>query len=808
MAIVLCPYIARSADREPPPDFHKQIKPILTKYCYDCHGYGERNGNVALDELKTDDDLQHNPDLWFKVLRNVRSGIMPPKKHDRPNGDQRQLLAKWIKYVGLGINPDDPDPGRVTLRRLNRIEYRNTILDLTGYDYKANEEFPTDDTGYGFDTIGDVLTVSELLLEKYLKAAEAIVGATVPTEPTSIDDRTFAPTDFKDGEGKPLPPRASFYRGTRGSLDVDAPHKGHYNVELEFTVRGQFQFDPAKVRITFKGDDRELLNEEFGWQPNKKFQFDFPVEWDAGKHELALHVELTSEAGKKVNDIDFEFNGLKIRGPTEKEFRVPTKNYDRFFSRPKPPTDVDERRAYAREVVRKFANKAYRRPVEAASIDRLVQLAETEYTHPGKTFEDGVRRAMVAVLASPRFLFRVEEVDAAYADEAHPFLDDWSLASRLSYFLWSTMPDDELCKLAEKGKLRAKLPEQIERMIADRRSDALVQNFVGQWLQIRDIEGIAIDEQGVLAREDEELSKLLKHAKEATDDIARRAFFREIRRRLQNKVMLDGDLRGAMQQEVELMFGYILRNNRSVCDLIGSDYTFLNERLATHYGIPDVKGPEMRRVELPKGSPRGGVLTSGAVLAVTSNPDRTSAVKRGLFVLDNMLGAAPPPPPAGVPALEESAKHFKDKDPTLRELLQMHRNKPLCSSCHSRMDPVGLGFDNFNALGMWREKEKGQPIDSAGELITGEKFASVQELKHILATVHRTDFYRCLTEKLMIYALGRGLTYDDVESVDRIVDRLESDDGKMLTLVGGIVESPEFLKRRRQVSRDSVGQKE
>ncbi len=549
------------------------------------------------------------------------------------------------------------------------------------------------------------------------------------------------------------------------------------------------------------------MNQEYGWQENKKFQHELPIQWEAGKHNLSLQVELTSDAAKKVNNIDFEFNGLKISGPTEEEFRVPTKNYDRFFTKAKPPQDNDERRAYARELIGRFAKKAYRRPVEDATLDRLLQLAETEYLHPGKTFEDGIRRAMVAVLASPRFLFRIEEIDPAHAEEAHPPLDDWSLASRLSYFLWSTMPDDELFKLAEKGELRANLPQQIKRMIADRRSEALVQNFVGQWLQVRDVEGIAINEQAVMAREDTELTKLLEQAKNATDDFARRAAFRALRFRQQNKVQLDGDLRRAMQQEVEMQFGYILRNNRSVCELIDADYAFLNERLAAHYGIADVKGPMMRRVDLAKDSPRGGVLTSGAVLVVTSNPDRTSAVKRGLFVLDSMLGTAPPPPPANVPALEESAKDFKDKEPTLRELLEMHRDKPLCSSCHSRMDPVGLGFDNFNALGMWRETEKGQPIDSAGELITGEKFASVRELKHILATDHRADFYRCLTEKLLTYALGRGLTYDDVDTVDGIVDRLERDDGKMSALVSGIIESPQFLRRRSEVARDDGTQK-
>jgi hypothetical protein len=369
------------------------------------------------------------------------------------------------------------------------------------------------------------------------------------------------------------------------------------------------------------------------------------------------------------------------------------------------------------------------------------------------------------------------------------------------------MPDDELFALANKGELRNNLAAQVKRMLADRRSEALVQNFVGQWLQVRDVEGISINEQAIIAREDPDLRKLLEQARNAKDDFARRAAFRALRFRQQTKVELNGDLRKAMQQEAEMLFGYIIENDRSVRELIDSDYTFLNERLATHYGLPDVRGQQMRRVSLPKDSPRGGVLTMGAVLVVTSNPDRTSAVKRGLFVLDNILASAPPPPPANIPALEESAKEFKDKEPTLRELLEVHRSKPLCSSCHSRMDPVGLGFDNFNALGMWREKEGGQPIDSAGELITGESFQSVRELKHILADEHRDDFYRCLTEKLLTYALGRGLTYSDVETVDQIVDRLDREDGRMSALISGIIESPQFQKRRTEMVADEPTKK-
>jgi hypothetical protein len=289
---------------------------------------------------------------------------------------------------------------------------------------------------------------------------------------------------------------------------------------------------------------------------------------------------------------------------------------------------------------------------------------------------------------------------------------------------------------------------------------------------------------------------LLGEIKNAKTDFDRRVIFRRLRFR-PKAAELNADVRKAMQQEAEMLFGYLLHEDRSVLDLLDCDYTFVNDKLAKYYGLPAVTGPEMRRVELPKESPRGGVLTMGSVLVVTSNPDRTSPVKRGLFILENILGSPPPPPPANIPALEDSEKEFQDHEPTVRETLEVHRSKPLCSSCHSRMDPIGLGFENFNAMGMWREKERGQPIDSKGQLITGESFESVQQLKEILRDKYCHDFYRCLTEKLLTYAIGRGLDNNDIDSVDKIVDRLDQSEGRFSVILNGIINSPEFQKRRK-----------
>jgi hypothetical protein len=331
------------------------------------------------------------------------------------------------------------------------------------------------------------------------------------------------------------------------------------------------------------------------------------------------------------------------------------------------------------------------------------------------------------------------------------------------------MPDDALLRLAQQGALRRNLRAQVERMLADERFGAFVENFVGQWLQTRDVEGISINGNAILRR----------------DGVRGRRFD------------FDRELRVAMKRETEMLFEHVAREDRSVLDLVDCNYTFLNEQLAKHYGIDGVRGEQMRRVELPEESRRGGVLTQGAFLAVTSNPTRTSPVKRGLFVLDNILGTPAPPPPEVVPPLEEAEKEFQEHQPTLREALEQHRKQPLCNACHARFDPIGLALENYNALGMWRARAPGQAIDPSGTLVTGESFQGLGELKKILANEHRLDYYRCLAKKLLTYALGRGLEYYDVETVDRIAERLERDGGRFSALLWGVIESSPFQRLRR-----------
>ncbi len=810
-AFLLAPRSLAGPEDSTSTNFRERIEPVLTEYCYDCHADGTNKGKVAFDTFKSHEELLGKRDLWLAVLKNVRAGLMPPPKKARPSAEEKKILETWIKSEIFQVDPNDPDPGRVTIRRLNRVEYRNTIRDLMEFDFKVEEELPPDDTGYGFDNIGDVLSVSPMLLEKYMQAAETIVASAVPRVSSVVADKTIPGNAFAAADGA-RKDRLSFYEETVVSHSIRAEHAGTYQVALEFAVNGEFDFDPGQCRVIFKVDDREIWQQEFAWQNDKKLRYQLDEKWESGERKLSIELHPLVPVEQKKNSLNLRLLSVRIEGPTEKERWVRPKNFERFFTKDVPESP-DERRQYARELLTQFATKAFRRPVPETAVDRLVAIAEKTYTEPGKRFEDGIAQAFVPVLASPRFLFRVEETSPG--GNGHPLVDEYALASRLSYFLWSTMPDDELVSLAHRGELRKNLPAQIKRMLNGPRSEALIENFVGQWLQVRDVEGIDINAREVLARDrgeernnrqsrqrlEELRAKVELTAEEAKE---REEIVESFRRRSRGRrnIELDGELRRALKNETEMAFGYVVREDRSVLELINSDYTFLNERLAGHYGLselagmPEVKGNEMRKVSLPADSPRGGVLTHGAVLIVTSNPTRTSPVKRGLFVLDNILGMPPPPPPPDIPNLEDSEGEFKDHEPTLRETLEVHRSQPLCSSCHNRMDPLGLALENFNALGMWREKERGQPIDAAGKLISGEEFLDIRDVKRVLATGHQREIYQCLTEKLLTYALGRGLEYYDVHTVDQIVERLEKENGRFSALLAGVIESAPFQKRR------------
>lgn len=827
--------------------FRRDAEPVLDLYCMDCHGYGSSKGGVVLDEWASDDELRDH-ELWLRVLKNVRGGIMPPPDEIQLEDEEREAIVQWIKAKAFELDAENPDPGRVTVRRLNRVEYSNTIEDLIGIEYDAAAEFPADDTGHGFDNIADVLTISPMLLEKYLDAAQAIVDEAVPTRSRQVEQRWLSGSKFKsvvevtpeleikEEEDEFVIPRPSpakevwqtgevrgseldlvYYSPAAVALTREVAVEGDYEVELNLRAVERYvdnQFDLNKCMLVFKIDGVAVLEKEMVREGWRNFTYTFPQSLGAGEHEFLVEITPLEPAVEQIRDLRVRLNNVTVRGPMAEEYWVPPSNYTDFFPRP-VPGEAKGRRAYAAELMQGFADRAFRRPVDSYTIDRLVDVVENVAALPDSSFEAGVAQAMVAVLASPRFLFREEEAEPLRTGERFPLVDEYALASRLSYFFWSTMPDKELFGLAKAGLLRDNLSVQVKRMLDHPKSAQFVENFTGQWLQARDIEAVQISESSVFLREhpDPAVSAAestyrrisrIREADRTPEQIAelaeaRTAFIAFYRL---PKPKFEDELREAMRLETELYFEHILREDRDLLELLDSDYTFLNEELAQHYGIDHVEilGEEMRKVILPAGSPRGGVLTQGTVLAVTSNPTRTSPVKRGVFILDHILGTPPPPPPPNIPSLEDAADPDELLKLSLRENLALHASDPLCSSCHMRMDPLGLALENFNAMGQWRDAEMGKPIEPEGELISGERFATIQELKSILATNHREQFLHTLAEKMLIYALGRGMEYYDTETLDQLVARLAADGARPSNLIHGIVESAAFQRTRVRAS--------
>ena len=822
--------------------FKKEIQPMLETYCYSCHGEGESEGGVKLDQFRDEASLKDHT-LWLRVLKNTRSRIMPPVDEDYLTNEELEKFATFIKRDVFELDPAKPDPGRVTVRRLNRVDYRNTVRELMGVDYDTQKEFPADDTGHGFDNNGDVLTISPMLMEKYLDAAQAIVSGAVPTQPLvvaekPVEGRQFVTlrmetpatliADATTSAPAPATPVATYERPAPAiqgrslvlsyytPVTVEAVHKvehaGRYQVEIDLKALERYvddQFDYNRCRLIFSIDGEQVLDEEFVREGYEKgFKFAFDRDWTPGEHRFLVEVRPVGPDRDQKRSLRLRLDAVNVRGPYAPQHWVKPANYTRYF--PKPvPASARARNAYRREILENFALRAYRRPVDHPTLDKLVEMAERISGQPGGTFEAGVAQAMVAVLASPRFIFREEQTLPLTPGQTHPLVDEWALASRLSYFLWSSMPDEELFRLAREGRLRANLGAQVDRMLADPKAMEFVRNFTGQWLQARDITTVVINPLDIFLRENpnpEFLAAMERFRQLNRTPVERRTPEEKAEgERLREVVVpvfrppkpqLTWSLRQAMQQETELTFAHVLKEDRSLIELINTDYTFLNEELAEHYGISGVKGREMRKVQLPADSPRGGVLTQGTVLAVTSNPTRTSPVKRGVFILEKILGTPPAPPPPNIPPLENIASKEELAKMTLRETLDLHASNGMCRSCHNRMDPLGLALENFNAMGRWRDMDSNQPVEPAGKLITGEKFANIRELKHILATQHRGDYLHNLAEKLLMYALGRGVEYYDTETIDQLVHRMEAADARPSALLRGIIESAPFQQRR------------
>lgn len=745
------------------------IEPILVNHCYDCHGDGASKGDFAMDDYASIEEHLGNFDVWFEIWKNVRSNLMPPADKPQLATEEKEKVLAFIEEAVFKIDPSNPDPGRVTIRRLNREEYRHTIKDLLKYDFNVSDILPPDDTGYGFDTIGDVLSISPLLMEKYLEAATLIVEDAVPTDGPEIVEWWWDVKSFKDERSKDwsldwMP----FDHARKMQAKPYVSFDGEYEMRVDFRVRGSDEATSHTATLKLGVGDKTLAERKLGWDNSERITLKTKAVLKKGNEEIFwLSTETVEPPQNGEAKLAIDVEAIRIRGPLDGSRKDYPWNVRHLFSQGPPSADENARDPYRESILRNFATQAFRRPADDETVKRLVALARQVDTQPGYGFEDGIAEAITAILVSPRFLLRAEIQPEPDNPAKIVPIDEFALASRLSYFLWSSIPDEELMKLAGEGKLRANLRAQVDRLLKDPKSDRMITNFVGQWLQARDVETLSFNERSLLAERD--LEK------------ARRIF--------------NGRLRQAMRMESEQFFAHVLRENRPATELLTANYTFLNEPLAEWYGVDGVKGSHMRKVDVPENLHRGGILSQATFHLVTSNPTRTSPVKRGLFVLENFLATPAPPAVPDVPPLEASAKGDKKNLP-LREILKIHSEQKLCASCHVRMDPIGLALENYNAIGVWRDQDKGQPIDTNGQLMTGEKFSNARELSEVLATARREDFQRALAEKIMTYAVGRGIEYFDAPTIDKIVGDAEKNGGTLRQILYGVVESAPFQKRR------------
>jgi mono/diheme cytochrome c family protein len=752
---------------------------VINRYCVSCHNDRLKTGGLALDATASHDAGQ-NPEVWEKVLRKVRARQMPPVGLPRPDEAVYQATISSLEQTLDRAAAARPNPGRTnTLRRLNRTEYRNAIRDLLALDVDVTPLLPADESSYGFDNV-TVAGLSPTLLDRYVSAAEKISRLAVGRPGRSPGGDTIRiPADLTQEEhldGLPL--------GTRGGAVVPYtfPLDGEYEIQIRLArdrnehVEGlteahevELLLDRERVQVfTVKPPLREAgFSEEY--QPShdnidQHLKVRVPV--SAGPHALGVvfpkKPSALLETARQPYQAHFNFYrhpriqpavySISIIGPYAAKGPGETPSRDRIFvSRPANP---DEDEGSAKRILAALMRRAYRRPVTDADLQGPLELYRKARAE--EDFEAGIEMALSAVLVSPEFLFRVEQDPAGIPPDTVYRISDLELASRLSFFLWSSVPDDELLDAAIAGTLKepAVLERQVRRMLADARSQTLVSNFASQWLHLRNLDSITPD------------MRLFPD--------------------------FDENLRQAFRQETELFFDSILREDRSALDLLRADYTFVNERLAKHYGIPNVYGSRFRRISLGEDSRRGGLLRHASILTVTSYATRTSPVIRGKWILDNILGVPPPPPLPDVPALKDNTV---DGNLTVRKRLAEHRTNPACSGCHNLMDPVGLSLETFDAIGRWRTAEGGVPIDASGGLPDGSKFADVHGLERALLSRPEL-FVGTFAEKLLTYALGRGVEYYDAPAIRAIVREAQSKDFRVSSLILGVVRSQPFQMRK------------
>jgi hypothetical protein len=749
------PIAAANPNSDPDRTFEQKIKPFLNQYCNSCHNSDKSAGGVSLDIYISEAHARKDRKVWEEIQKVVVTNHMPPKNKPQPPSADREFFVEWIANSLTKVDCTAPkDPGRVTLRRLNRAEYNNTIRDLCGVDFNPADDFPSDDVGYGFDNIGDVLSLQPILLEKYLVAADKILNtAIVSLAGVRSERQIYRPQQIQ------TIPRSAKTRETnergREVIRIALTSEGaafleryHFPSDGEYAIRvrawGQADGD-EEPKLILRVDGKEAKTATVKAPRERAETVEGTLRVSAGDRRIAVSLANPSENGSRVLGIE----SIEIEGPIGGGSK-PLPDSTKLILVAIPKSE-GEKRAAAETVISTFARRAYRRPVTTEEVQRLMRLFEVADAE-GDPFEEAIKLPLKAVLVSPHFLFLVED-DPKDPNDVR-VLNDFELATRLSYFLWSSMPDDELFSIAERGELRKPgvLEAQIKRMLKDPKSSALVDNFAGQWLMLRNLRSLSPDT----------------------------GTYRD----------WDESLREAMIRETEMFFEHIVREDRSVLEFLDADYTFLNERLATHYGIPNIYASRFRKVKLPDDR-RGGIVTHASVLTVTSNPTRTSPVKRGKWVYENILGLTAPPPAPDVPELPPTG----ELKGTLRQQMEQHRDNPNCASCHAKLDPLGFGLENFDGIGKWRDTDNKQKIDASGELPDGSSFNGPAELRRVL--LGKSDqFRRCLAEKLLTYALGRGLEYYDKCALDEIAVKLAKGEDKFSALVLAIVESDPFQKRR------------
>ncbi len=761
--------VASCLPGQPPSQAPKLLEDTVGEFCTDCHSDQLKTGGVSLQHASSN-NVAAQAALLERVLHKLRAGEMPPPGNPGPDATQRASLVKWLETQLDAASAAHPNPGAPAIHRLNKAEYSNSIRDLLGLDMDNSAGLPADDSGYGFDNIGDVLTVSPLHMEKYVSSARRISRLAVGTLKASPAIEKF-PAKIPQNDSLDEMPI-----NERGEILL----RRYFPFDAEYSIVIRVRGNPAqglpapKLDVRLDGKRVKLIDAEIDTaeanQGSRSIEVRMPL--PAGEHSIgagflseSAKVETGGVGGRagapaptpSPNGVSVEY--ISVGGPYRPTGPGDTESRRRIFiCRPKEngPEDV-----CARQIFAWLSRRAYRRPVTAIDTDPLMKLFAAGRADGGN-FDSGVEMGLSGILVSPEFLFRVEAPQAPFVPKKGETyrLADLDLASRLSFFIWSSIPDEELLGLAEKGKLHdpATLSAQVRRMLADAKSKALMENFAGQWLRLRNVADWKPDPDK----------------------------FKDV----------DQALRGAFERETELFFESIVREDHSILDFIDADYTFLNERLARYYGIQGVKGSYFRRVALKgsdgKGPERGGILTQASVLMVTSYPTRTSPVLRGKWILESILNAPPPPPPPNVPTLDETASTTAK---SLRETFEKHRANVACASCHSRLDPLGFSLENFDAGGKYRSKEGDSPIDATGNLPDGTVIDGVPGLKKIILA-RKDEFVEGLADKLLTYALGRGLESYDQPVVRDIRRQAEKSDYRFSSLVLAVVNSVPFEMRR------------